>query len=119
MQKPIRDRQAVGEDAIDFTVFSDALPGSLGFSNIDGVIERKGYFLFLEKKRAGAKVPTGQRILLEKLSLQPKTTVLVFWGKEDSARQIEEWHGTDHQILYNYTLQKAIVCWFLNVEAEK
>jgi hypothetical protein len=118
MQKPIRSRKAVGEDAIDFTVLSDTLPGKLGFTDIDGVMERHGYFLFLEKKRVGVKIPTGQRILFEKLSQLPKTTVLIFWGTENDVKQIEEWHGTDHQILYNYTLQKAIICWLHNVEAE-
>lgn len=116
MQQPIRNKKTFEEDAIDFTVFNDILPDKRGFTDIDGVTERHGHFLFLEKKRIGQEIPTGQRIMFERLSLQPKTTVILFWGTENDVKHIEEWVGTDHHVLHNYTIQKAIACWVGEVE---
>ena len=36
-------------------------------TDIDGVIERKGFFIFMEYKRTGARFPEGQKILFESL----------------------------------------------------
>ena len=36
-------------------------------TDIDGMIERKGFFIFMEYKQAGSIVPMGQRILFESL----------------------------------------------------
>jgi hypothetical protein len=67
---------------------ADLLPGKCGASDIDGVIERRGHFLFLEGKRQGENLPLGQRIMLSNLAkLNPdKVTVVVVTGDRDSGR---------------------------------
>lgn len=48
--------------------------------DIDGCVERHGFFLFLENKDDGVDMKSGQRILLTKLSEQPNTLCLFFNG---------------------------------------
>lgn len=61
---------------------TDLLPGRCGASDIDGVIERKGNFLFIEAKSPGERMPLGQKIMLTKLAgVNPYAiTVLVVCG---------------------------------------
>jgi hypothetical protein len=65
---------------------ADLLPGKCGASDIDGVIERRGHFLFLEGKRPGESLPKGQWIMLSNLAkLNPdKVTVVVVTGDRDT-----------------------------------
>jgi hypothetical protein len=50
-----------------FDFLGGALPGGVEPSDIDQVLERRGHFLFLECKRPFQSVPTGQRILFDRL----------------------------------------------------
>jgi hypothetical protein len=51
-------------------------------SDIDGVVEISGYFLFLEWKAPGGAVTGGQRILFEQLTaLSHRVTVIVVSGE--------------------------------------
>jgi hypothetical protein len=52
-------------------------------SNIDFVLEKKGWFLFGEFKRPGESISVGQKIMLEALSLQPRTEVFIAEGHSD------------------------------------
>jgi hypothetical protein len=65
-------------------VFDDCFPGRIGMSDVDGVVEQSGRFLFLEWKSHGASLTTGQRIMFEQLtSLSPdplKVVVMVIGG---------------------------------------
>ena len=67
---------------LDFTDLF-GLMGNIVPSNIDMVIERKGYFLFGEWKRSGEKFSQGQEILLKQLAKVPKHTVLIVHGDTD------------------------------------
>lgn len=49
-------------------------------TDVDGLIERNGCFLFLEAKPDGGNLAQGQSITLLQLSRQPRTVVLVFYG---------------------------------------
>lgn len=49
-------------------------------TDVDGLVERNGCFLFLEAKPNGGKLPQGQGITLLQLSRQPRTVGLVFYG---------------------------------------
>ena len=64
--------------------FDDCFPKGLGMSDVDGVIELGGRFLFLEWKAQGGAVSTGQRIMFQQLtslSADPhKVTVIVVCG---------------------------------------
>ena len=58
------------------------MPGRMGVSDIDGVIERKGHFLFMETKREGEPLSKGQEIMLTQLAkLNPsRVRVVIVYG---------------------------------------
>jgi hypothetical protein len=62
-------------------------------TDVDGLVERNGWFLFLEAK--GPKVPLkqGQKILLERLAENPHVTVIVIWGDKNNPEQIMLMNG--------------------------
>ena len=63
----------------DLTVLDECFPGRIGMTDVDGLVEIDGQFLFIEWKRRGD-VPAGQRIMFERLTRHPEFTVLVILG---------------------------------------
>ena len=62
-------------------VFADCFPNKIAMSDIDGVVEINGNFLFMEWKGDGGKVSTGQHILLQRLTqLSDKVVAYVVYG---------------------------------------
>lgn len=62
-------------------MFDECFPGRIGMSDVDGVVELSGCFLFMEWKSPGGAVTTGQRIMFEQLTgLSPRVTVIVVCG---------------------------------------
>ena len=64
----------------DLTVLDECFPGRIAMTDVDGLVEIKGQFLFIEWKRGGD-VPTGQRIMFERLTRHPEFTILVILGR--------------------------------------
>ena len=62
------------------------LPGRAGVSDLDGVIERNGYFLFMEGKHPHESLSTGQRIMLQALAGldEEKIRVVIVYGDRAS-----------------------------------
>lgn len=58
-------------------------------SDVDGIVEKHGHFLFLEAKPPNKELSTGQRIVFENLARLPGTTVVVLWGQP--AKPIRMW----------------------------
>lgn len=56
----------------------DCFPRKIHPTDIDGMVEMNGQFLFLEEKGCGVSLDTGQRLALKRLSTNPNTTVVVF-----------------------------------------
>jgi len=56
-------------------------------TDIDGVIERNGKFLFIETKSPGASVPVGQEIMFLHL-VEMDASVLVIWGEKDTPQEM-------------------------------
>lgn len=52
-------------------------------SNLDGVMERNGYFLFMEWKREGESSSLGQSILLHQLAKLERVFVIIVHGYSD------------------------------------
>ena len=48
--------------------FDECFPGKIGFTDVDGIVEVNGRFLWMEWKRNGTALPTGQRIMFERLT---------------------------------------------------
>ena len=63
----------------DLTVLDECFPGRIGMTDVDGLVEINGRFLFIEWKRRGD-VPAGQRIMFERLTRHPEFTILVVLG---------------------------------------
>ncbi len=63
-----------------FDVLSGLLPRGVAPSDIDQVLENDGSFLFIEFKRPGQVMPTGQRILFNRLARLPDCEVLLVTG---------------------------------------
>lgn len=63
--------------APNWGVLDGVLPRGIRPSDLDGVIEMNGRFLWLEYKGPGAALPRGQRLMYEALALTPKHTVMV------------------------------------------
>jgi hypothetical protein len=66
------------EHRLDFSYFKPALPGRISFTDIDGVLEINGYFLFLEMKSHQNDLPRGQQICFEQLTKESDKKVVVF-----------------------------------------
>ena len=49
-------------------VFADCFPGRINFGDVDGIVEINGNALLLEWKSEAHELPTGQRILYERLT---------------------------------------------------
>ena len=63
----------------DLTVLDECFPGRIGMTDVDGLVEINGQFLFIEWKRRGD-VPAGQRIMFERLTKHPEFTIVVILG---------------------------------------
>ena len=57
-------------------MFADCLPGKIAFGDIDGIVEIRGNFLFLEFKEH-SNIPKGQQILYRRLTRLAPAIVLV------------------------------------------
>ena len=61
--------------------FSDCFPGKAAMSDIDGVVEINGYFMFMEWKHEGGHLHRGQEILLQQLTrVSDKIVAYVLYG---------------------------------------
>ena len=67
----------------NYDFINERLPGKRAVSDIDGSLERKGNFLFIETKATGAGIPTGQLILYEQLVCTGVANVLFVYGDTD------------------------------------
>lgn len=76
----LRSRDAYRDAAWDWSVLSGCFGNGIKPSDIDGMVERHGYFLFLEAKPVGGRMSGGQQIALRLLSKKPLVSVVVFCG---------------------------------------
>lgn len=55
-------------------------PTRIRVSDVDGKVERNGYFLIFEGKKPGQDIPKGQEIMFERESDTGRHTIVVLWG---------------------------------------
>ena len=64
---------------------AEALPGRMAFSDVDAITEYCGNFLMLEWKSHVGPIPTGQRIMFERLTKPGRcTTIFVVVGNAET-----------------------------------
>ena len=73
-----RQLRSNGDNRWDF--LAGVLPNGINPTDIDLVYERRGHFLVLEGKRAGAVTRTGQRRFYDALHKPPYSIVVHFYG---------------------------------------
>src|SRR5574343_1182830 len=65
-------------------IFAECLPGKIAFSDVDAITEINGNFLILEWKSFEGQIPTGQKIMYERLTQDKKFTVVVIHGNAET-----------------------------------
>jgi hypothetical protein len=58
-------------------------------TDVDGMVERNGYFLFIETKKPGAKMPYGQELSYKNLVKRGRVTFFVIWGMPANPESIQ------------------------------
>jgi len=86
----IRDPKGFLSSFPNWEPLNIAFPGKIGIGDIDGLVERHGQFLLLEKKQPGAFVHpfSGQTRTIKALHDLGVMTVIYFWGPEDDPTEI-------------------------------
>ena len=110
---------------IDWAIFNECFsPTRIKISDIDGVVEHNGWFLFIEVKQYTKKIPQGQDILFKKLTeSSDRITVLLLYtqgaaGDLDireyamyqKGKMIRNWKETNIE-----TIKNVITNWFQEV----
>lgn len=89
------------ERTIPYNKLVHALPNRMGMSDVDGMIERKGHFMFIEWKNSFSDLSVGQTIALKNLSNKPDVHVVVIWGNyvKETIEQVAIFHDGEQ---YDY-----------------
>jgi hypothetical protein len=83
----LRSRDAYRDAAWDWEFLNGCFGGTrIRPTDIDGMVERHGHFLFLEMKPPNGHLSKGQEIALEQLSCLPRHLVLIAWGDQETCR---------------------------------
>jgi hypothetical protein len=112
--RQLRDQSGGGR--WDFS--AGLLPHGINPTDIDLAYERRGYFLFLEGKRPGETIPTGQRLFLDALSKLPRVTVVHFEGDPPAEVQRHAMWGSPLAPSTTDGLCSLITEWYGWVESE-
>lgn len=83
-------------------------------TDIDGCVERKGRFLYLETKRPGVQIPFGQELTFKSF-ISDGHTVLIIWGENnqpESMRLMTPFKTVDYPNADLETLKTVVSQWF-------
>lgn len=101
----IKDWDLFKKGSWDWSVLDGCFGGStIAPTDVDGMIERNDFFLFLETKLPGVQLKLGQRMALERLSRKPGVSVLVIYGAPGNPEQIDIWHFGRMERIVNASL---------------
>lgn len=88
----IRNEKYYHDSWWDWTPYNQCFDGTkIRITDVDGLVERKGHFLLIETKRPGVDIPSGQRILFDRLKEQPRWNILVIWGETNCPQTYQLW----------------------------
>lgn len=73
----------------DWEFLNECFRSGIQVSDIDGIVERRGFFLVLETKQPGVQSSKGQRVMLENLVRTGYFTVVYVWGFPEKPEEIE------------------------------
>lgn len=111
----IRSAEAYTSSFWDWTSYNDLFaPTKIRISDIDGVVERNGHFLYIETKPPAEDVTTGQRIMHDAWT-KKGDAVLIVWGRQNTPERARlRWHDQvrDYDPCSESTVRKIIGNWF-------
>lgn len=81
-------------------------------TDIDGIVEKKGYFLLLETKNPGKEIPDGQKIMFDRL-IRRGFTIIIIWGKPGEPEKIQQWPHKPRPANLEY-LRMIVSAWYDN-----
>ena len=84
-------------------------------TDLDGLVERNGHFLFIEAKSSGVGVPRGQQILFDRLIESPQNSVLVIWGCPNKP-EMAQWWGRKTFPADEEAIVEEVAAWYAEVE---
>lgn len=77
----IRNGETYVRSFWDWTPLNECFaPTRIRVSDVDGIVERRGRFLWIETKYPGEPIEEGQRIMHEAVLKTGRFTVLLIWG---------------------------------------
>ena len=65
-------------------LFADCFPGRISFGDVDGIVEIGGNALLMEWKSEPRELPTGQRLLYQRLSGSGPVAVMIIVGDAET-----------------------------------
>ena len=65
-------------------IFADCFPGRISFGDVDGIVEVGGNALLLEWKSEARELPTGQRLLYQRLTRSGPVSVMIVVGDAET-----------------------------------
>ena len=65
-------------------MFAECFPGRINFGDVDGIVEINGNALLLEWKSEAHELPTGQRILYERLTQSGLCSAMIIVGDAET-----------------------------------
>lgn len=87
----IRDPKVFAESFWDWTFLNECFKHNIRVSDIDGLVERNGWFLLIETKLPGVTIPTGQWKMYPHLASRG-FTILIVWGKPNEPQEMQVWY---------------------------
>ncbi len=118
----IRNFAALKEATWDYSMFQGCFGDSrITVSDVDGIVERNGFYFILEVKSEGVETPLGQQIIFESMIkwneligfMLPIFTVVSVWGPHDTVREMRIWNKQDTQVRStNQDLKDLMTRWY-------
>jgi hypothetical protein len=92
----MRNANAAHKDYGDFKGIIESNPNFVP-CDLDGIAERKGYFLVMEWKRPGEEISLGQQRMLQALAQTPKFSVIIMVGDTDNGVNLDHYWLLDNK----------------------
>jgi hypothetical protein len=119
----IQNREAFIASQWDWAVFDGCFGDTrIHPTDVDGLVERNGKFLFLETKLPGTAIKMGQEIMLKNLASQKNFTVLVIWGRPGMPVKVRIISDNFDKIIETANLnelRRIVKKWFSYAENQK
>lgn len=88
----------------DWGILNGCFGGSISPSDIDGMVERNGHFLYLEAKGPRAQLKWGQEIAIKSRVRDGLSTFVIVWGEPGEPEKIRVYYPAPYLRVDDYTI---------------